>query len=113
MAMIEVGLEEFVDGLIAKKARGSVVDEAQRVRVKRKLLTIADRAVDAAIMNAVLRDAIESSTKKRMDRLHDLIQSGSKVRNASVLAADPSRHGRGDRGRTGQAGGNVPARQSR
>jgi len=85
MAMIEVGLEEFVDGLIAKKARDGAFDEAQRDRMKRELLTIADRAVDVAIMHAVLLDAIEGSTKKRIDRLHDLMQSGSKADTGRYL----------------------------
>jgi hypothetical protein len=86
MAMIEIGCEEFVDGLIVKKARGETVDEEQRVLVKRDLMAIADRAVDGAIMRAVLQRAMDQSiTKAAMDKVHDLMQLGSKANTEKYL----------------------------
>jgi hypothetical protein len=80
MAMIEIDLGEFVDGLIAKKARGGAIDETQRAGARRELLTIADKAVDVAIMRAVLQGAFDRTMGKRtMDRLHDLMHSGAKA----------------------------------
>jgi hypothetical protein len=86
MAMTEIGFEEFVDGLIAKKARGGTVDEEQRVRVKRDLMAVADRAVDVAIMRAVLRSAMDRSiTKAAMNKVYDLMQLGSKANTEKYL----------------------------
>jgi hypothetical protein len=80
MAMIEIDLGEFVDGLIKKKFRGGAIDEVQRTAERRGLLTIADKAVDVAIMRAVLQGAFDRTTGKRtMDRLHDLMHSGVKT----------------------------------
>ncbi len=61
MAMIEIDLGEFVDGLIAKKACDGNVDEMERARAKRELLAIADKAVDVAIRRAVLRHVLDRS----------------------------------------------------
>ena len=86
MAMIEIDLGEFVDGLIAKKACDGTVDEMERARAKRELLTIADKAVDVAIMRALFRNVLDRSKSKRtMDRLYDLMQSGSKADTGKYL----------------------------
>jgi len=78
--MIEIGLEEFVASLIAKKVPDGAVDEVQLARTKRELLAIADRAVDVAIMRAVMRSAHERLIPKAaVDKVYDLMQSRSKA----------------------------------
>lgn len=80
MAMIEIDLSEFVDGLMAKKSRAGALDEIQRAGERRELLMIADKAVDVAIMRAVFFGALDRTIGKRtMDKLHDLMQSGVKA----------------------------------
>ena len=80
MAMIEIDLGEFVDGLIAKKSRAGATDETHRAGERRELLMIADKAVDVAIMRAVFFGALDRTIGKRtMDKLHDLMQSGVKA----------------------------------
>jgi methionine aminopeptidase len=86
MAMIEIDLGEFVDGLIAKKARAGAIDETQRVGERRELLTIADKAIDVAIMRAVLLGAFDRTIGTRtMDRLHDLMKAGAKAHTLRYL----------------------------
>jgi hypothetical protein len=86
MAMIDLDLDEFVEALIAKKSRGTVVDEARQAQSKRELLIIADRAVDVAIMNAVLRSAVDGEiTKGQVEHLHDLMLAGSKPQTAEYV----------------------------
>ena len=86
MAMIEIDLGEFVNGLIARKSRARPVDEAQRAAERRELLMIADKAVDVAIMRAVFFGALDRTIGKRtMDKLHDLMQSGVKADTLKYL----------------------------
>jgi len=76
--MIELGLEEFVDGLLARHPEHAVLDTVRRARAKGELLAIADKAVDVAIMREVFRQVMNRlMTKAAMDKVHDLMQAGS------------------------------------
>ena len=86
MAMIEIDLGKFVDDLIAKKSRAGGTGETQRAGERLELLTIADKAIDVAIMREVLLGAFDRTIGKRtMDRLYDLMQSGAKADTLKYL----------------------------
>lgn len=86
MAMIEIDLGTFVDELIAKKPREGAIDGTRRAHERRELLTVADKAVDVAIMRAVLLGAFDRTIGKRStDRLHDLMRSGAKADTLKYL----------------------------
>lgn len=86
MAMIDIGLGEFISGLIDEKSAGGNWSEAERLRSSHQLLAVADRAVDVAIMNAVMRMAMDGEVNKRvMEKLHGLMTAGAKDRTDSYV----------------------------
>ena len=86
MAMIDVDLGEFVEQAIVAKSKRTKLDEGKLALAREHLLAVANRAVDVAIMRAVLHYAADGFIKKRqVDALHDLMRSGDKAHTEKHL----------------------------